>query len=64
MEVLEDDQNFLSDILGEADSGACLDDLDIGLTQDTQTHEEQPAVSGGKKTGISQEEKEFLLERR
>jgi hypothetical protein len=49
MEVLEDDQNFLSDILGEADSGACLDDLDIGLTQDTQTHEEQPAVSGGKK---------------
>jgi hypothetical protein len=72
MEIQEDDSHFLSDILGEADGGG-LDDMDIGLTldtqsheestQDTQTHEElQPIMS--KKTRISQEEKEFLLERR
>ncbi|CAD6217574.1 unnamed protein product [Miscanthus lutarioriparius] len=40
MEMQVDDPNFLSNILGEVEAGAGLEDMDIGLTQDTQPHDE------------------------
>jgi hypothetical protein len=69
MEIQEDDSHFLSDILGEADGGG-LDDMDIGLTldtqsheestQDTQTHEELQPIMSKKKPGLAKRKKNFF----
>ena len=53
-----DDPNFLSNILGEVEAGAGLEDMDIGLTQDTQPHDELQ-VSRSTKPGAAKRKKNF-----
>jgi len=58
MEMQVDDPNFLSNILGEVEAGAGLEDMDIGLTQDTQPHDELQ-VSRSTKPGAAKRKKNF-----
>ncbi|XP_066361507.1 glutathione S-transferase T3-like [Miscanthus floridulus] len=58
MEMQVDDPNFLSNILGEVEAGASLEDMDIGLTQDTQPHDELQ-VSRSTKPGAAKRKKNF-----
>jgi hypothetical protein len=58
MEMQVDDPNFLSNILEEVEAGAGLEDMDIGLTQDTQPHDELQ-VSRSTKPGAAKRKKNF-----
>lgn len=53
METQPDDPSFLSDILGQGGAVAGLDDLDFGLTQDTQCHDHEVQVSRSAKKGTA-----------
>jgi hypothetical protein len=59
METQPDDPSFLSDILGQGGAVAGLDDLDFGLTQDTQCHDHEVQVSRSAKKGTAPRKKNF-----
>jgi hypothetical protein len=59
MDIELEDPNFLGNFLDEVEGGAGVEDINFGLTQDTQNHEEVQVVSSKKKAGTAKRKKNF-----